>query len=65
MVTLRQRQDSMELIERRTEWAGAAVVSSLRCEIHAGGRITFRTLEVDSDLSGAGGRSASKHNLGA
>lgn len=63
-VALRQRQDSAELIERRSEWAGNAAVSSLRCEVHEGGRISFRTLEVDGDLSNAGTRSSARPGLG-
>ena len=47
LVFARQRQDSVELIERRTEWAGQAAVVSYRCEVHAGGRITFRGLDAD------------------
>jgi len=51
----RQRQDSLELIERRSEWAGQAFVASYRCEVHAGGRIAFRTLHPDTgDQSVAG-----------
>jgi hypothetical protein len=42
MIDARQRQDSIELIERRSEWAGEASVVSYRCEVHAGGEITFR-----------------------
>ena len=52
-VMLRQRQDSLELIDRGSEWAGKAAVSSLRCEVHAGGRISFRTLEIDGDAAAA------------
>lgn len=47
LVLARQRQDSVELIERRSEWAGQASVASYRCEVHAGGRITFRALDTD------------------
>lgn len=46
MVALRQRQDSEELIQRRSEWAGTATVSSYRCEVHRGGAIAFRELEA-------------------
>ena len=42
LIDARQRQDSIELIERRSEWAGEASVVSYRCEVHAGGEITFR-----------------------
>lgn len=52
VVLTRQRQDALELTERRAEWAGQATVASYRCEVHAGGRITFRALNVDgSDTS--------------
>jgi hypothetical protein len=61
-VMLRQRQDNMELVDRRSEWAGNAKVQSLRCEIHAGGRISFRTIEIDTDLSTASARNEAKHN---
>jgi hypothetical protein len=44
-VSLKQQQDSIELVERRSDWAGQASVSAYRCEVHAGGGITFRTLE--------------------
>ena len=47
VVLARQRQDSVQLIERRSEWAGQASVASYRCEVHAGGRITFRALDAD------------------
>ena len=47
LVLARPRQDSVELIERRSEWAGQASVASYRCEVHAGGRITFRALDTD------------------
>jgi len=42
IIEARQRQDSIELIERRSEWAGEASVASYRCDVHAGGEITFR-----------------------
>jgi hypothetical protein len=45
IVSIRQQQDSMELIERRSEWAGQASVAAYRCEVHAGGVISFRALE--------------------
>jgi hypothetical protein len=35
-------QDSGELIDRRDERAGHAAVMSYRCDVHAGGEITFR-----------------------
>jgi hypothetical protein len=44
IIDARQRQDSGELIERRNEWAGQAAVASYRCDVHAGGEITFRAL---------------------
>ena len=44
IIHARQRQDSGELIDRRDEWAGQAAVVSYRCEVHAGGGITFRAL---------------------
>jgi hypothetical protein len=44
IVHARQIQDSAELIERRTEWAGQATVVSYRCEVGTGGEITFRVL---------------------
>ena len=47
LMLVRQRQDSSELVERRSEWAGQATVSAYRCEVHAGGRITFRGLDAD------------------
>ena len=45
LVSLKQQQDSIELVERRFDWAGQASVSAYRCEVHAGGVIAFRTLE--------------------
>ena len=45
MVSLRQQQDSLELIDRRSEWAGHASVSAYRCEVHTGGVIKFRALD--------------------
>jgi len=30
-------------MERRDEWAGQTMVMSYRCDVHAGGEITFRT----------------------
>ena len=45
LVALKQQQDSLELVDRRAEWAGAASVSAYRCEVGAGGMIAFRTLE--------------------
>ena len=42
IIDVRQRQDSIELIDRRDEWAGQAAVVSYRCDVHAGGEITFR-----------------------
>lgn len=46
----RQRQDAAELIDRRDEWAGRAVVTAYRCAVDGGGRITFRTLDVTEGL---------------
>ena len=46
LVSLKQQQDSVELIDRRADWAGQASVSAYRCEVHAGGAIAFRTLEA-------------------
>ena len=45
LVSLKQQQDSVELIDRRADWAGQASVSAHRCEVGAGGVITFRALE--------------------
>lgn len=45
IVSLKQQQDSVELIDRRSDWAGQASVSAYRCEVHAGGVITFRALD--------------------
>ena len=47
LLNTRQRQDSAELIERKSEWAGNAYVASYRCDVHAGGEITFRPLLPD------------------
>ena len=43
-MNIRQRLDSTELIERKSEWAGDAYVASYRCDVHAGGEIRFRPL---------------------
>ena len=45
LVSLKQQQDSIDLVERRSEWASQASVSAYRCEVHVGGVITFRALE--------------------
>jgi hypothetical protein len=45
LVSLKQQQDSLELIDRRSDWAGQAAVSAYRCEVHAGGVIAFRALD--------------------
>ena len=45
IVSLKQQQDSVELIDRRSDWAGQASVSAYRCEVHADGVITFRALD--------------------
>ena len=44
IVHARQIQDNAELIERRSEWAGQAEVMAYRCEVNAGGEISFRVL---------------------
>jgi hypothetical protein len=45
LVLLKQQQDSLELIDRRADWAGQASVSAYRCEVHTDGAITFRALD--------------------
>lgn len=45
--TIRERQarDALELLGRRNEWAGSAVVSPYWCEVDAALRITFRPMD--------------------
>ena len=44
IVRARQVQDSAELVERRSEWAGEAKVVSVACDVLQDGRIQFRTI---------------------
>lgn len=50
----RQDQDAAELLGRRREWAGEAAVLMYRCEVDAGGELTFVNLDPDSTLGSEG-----------
>lgn len=43
---IRQADDARELIERREEWAGDAVVSAFRCAVHQDGNVEFSNFGV-------------------
>jgi hypothetical protein len=46
----RQEQDAVDLLTRRREWASDAGVLLYRCEVDAGGALTFVNLDPDSAL---------------
>lgn len=52
---LRQRQarDAIELIQLRAEWAADASITTYRCEVSAGGAVTFRALDAVRELEGS------------
>jgi hypothetical protein len=50
----RQDEDAADLLARKREWAGDAGVVLYRCEVDAGGAISFVNLDADSRLGSEG-----------
>jgi hypothetical protein len=50
----RQELDAVDLLSRRREWAADAGVLLYRCEVDAGGGLTFVNLDPDSALGSEG-----------